>query len=79
MLMFLSPIFFPLSALPEQWVPILRLNPLALAIEQTRQVLIVGENPNKLYLLMGSIVGALICELSYRVFKKSQRAFADVI
>lgn len=79
MLMFLSPIFFPLSALPERWVPILQLNPLAIAIEQTRQVLIVGENPNKLYLLMGSIVGVLICELSYRVSKKSQRAFADVI
>ena len=79
MLMFLSPVFFPLSALPDQWKPILQINPLAHAIEQTRTVLILGQSPDPGYLIIGSIAGILICELSYRFFKKSQRAFADVI
>lgn len=45
MLMFLSPIFFPVSALPDRWQPILKLNPLAMIIEQTRLVLVQGVRP----------------------------------
>jgi hypothetical protein len=43
MLMFLSPIFFPVSALPLRWQPLLALNPLAQVIEQTRQVVVAGK------------------------------------
>ena len=40
-LMFLSAIFYPVSALPERWQPLLSLNPLVPVIEQTRAVLVV--------------------------------------
>jgi lipopolysaccharide transport system permease protein len=79
MLMFLSPIFFPSSALPIRWQPILALNPLAQVIEQTRRVAVQGENPNLAYLLAGTIVSVLACELCFRIFQKSKEAFADVI
>ncbi len=38
-LMFLSPIFYPISALPEAYRSYLLLNPIMPAIEQTRNVL----------------------------------------
>jgi lipopolysaccharide transport system permease protein len=79
MLMFLSPIFFPVSALPGRWQPILALNPLAIVIEQTRRVAIQGSNPQLGYLVAGIGLTAFACELCYRVFQKSKRAFADVI
>jgi len=79
MLMFLSPIFFPSSALPAQWQPILGLNPLAQVIEQTRIVVVQGLNPNLGYLIAGTAITALACELSFRAFQKSKAAFADVI
>jgi lipopolysaccharide transport system permease protein len=79
MLMFLSPVFFPASALPLQWQPILILNPLAQVIEQTRKVLIAGEHPQASYLIAGTIFGSLACELSFRLFQKTKRAFADVM
>lgn len=79
MLMFLSPIFFPLSALPARWQPMLSLNPLANFIEQTRLVLIIGKMPDPTYLLVSIVITACLCELSYRVFNKAKRAFADVI
>src|SRR4030066_1425481 len=41
-LLFLSPVFFPVSALPESFQPWLNLNPLTFIIEQTREVLIWG-------------------------------------
>lgn len=79
MLMFLSPIFFPISALPAHWQPILALNPLAHVIEQTRRVAVQGLNPNLNYLATGILLTALGCELGFRAFQKSKGAFADVI
>jgi lipopolysaccharide transport system permease protein len=79
MLMFLSPVFFPVSALPARWQPVLTLNPLAQVIEQTRQVVIAGEHPQATYLIAGTLVAGLACELSFRLFQKTKRAFADVM
>ena len=79
MLMFLSPIFFPVSALPVRWQPLLGLNPLAQVIEQTRRVAIQGLHPQPGYLVTGIGITILVCELSFRVFQKSKGAFADVI
>lgn len=79
MLMFLSPIFFPLSALPLRWQPLLQLNPLAHVIEATRMVTIKGQAPSLAYLVIGSIISILFCELCFRSFQKLKPAFADVI
>ena len=79
MLMFLSPIFFPVSALPTRWQPILGINPLAQVIEQTRRVAIQGLNPQLSYLVLGTTITVIACELSFRAFQKSKGAFADVI
>ena len=79
MLMFLSPIFFPTSALPARWQPILNLNPIAQVIEQTRRISIDGLNPKSTYIIVGSIISVVACELAYRLLKRSKRAFADVL
>lgn len=79
MLMFLSAVFYPASALPQAWRPLLSLNPLVPIIEQTRRVCVNGDNPQALFLLLGIPLGLLLCELGYRAFQKSRRAFADVL
>lgn len=79
MLMFLSAIFYPLSALPERWQPWLRVNPLVPVIEQTRRVLVRGEQPEILYVLLGVPLALLGCELGFRLFLKARRGFADVM
>jgi len=79
MLMFLSPIFFPLSALPPRWIPLLRVNPLAQAVEQTRAVLVLGHKPGSSYLIIGIGLGIAACELAYLGFQRAKPAFADVI
>ena len=78
-LMFLSAVFYPISALPERWQPLLLANPLVLVIEQTRRVLVQGEHPGAAYLLLGIPATLLGCEISFRLFKKMRRGFADVI
>ena len=79
MLMFLSPIFYPVSALPKLWQPILAANPLAQVIEQTRLVTINGTSPDISYVSGGILVTMIACEIAFRFFQKSKRAFADVI
>jgi lipopolysaccharide transport system permease protein len=79
MLMFLSPIFFPLSALPIRWQPLLALNPLAGVIEQTRLVLVAGKYPDPGYLVGATLLSLVACELCFRGFEKAKRAFADVL
>jgi len=78
-LMFLSAIFYPVTALPERWQPLLLANPLVLVIEQTRRILISGASPSPLYLVVGIPAGILLCEWSHRLFGKARRGFADVI
>lgn len=79
MLMFLSAVFYPLSALPPGWQPVLGLNPLVVVIEQSRRVLVQGQAPGWRYVVLGSLLMLLICEVSYRLFSRARRGFADVL
>lgn len=79
MLMFLSAVFYPLSALPTQWQPWLALNPLVIVIEQTRRVAIGHQPPDPAYLIWGVLLGLLVCEFSFRLFQQARRGFADVL
>ena len=79
LMMFMSTVFYPLSALPSHWRPLLKLNPLVQVIEQTRQVAINGDPPSVLYLCLGIPIALLGCEISFRLFQKAKRGFADVL
>jgi homopolymeric O-antigen transport system permease protein len=78
-LMFLSPIFYPVSALPEGVRDWMFLNPLALIIEQTRSVILLGQAPDGLALAIYAAVSAVIYALGFVWFKKTRKGFADVL
>jgi len=78
-LMFLSPIFYPISALPERYQLLLQLNPLTLVIEQTRGVLIWGECPAPEIFVLYTTCSALIAWSGFAWFQKTRRGFADVL
>ncbi len=78
-LMFLSPLFYPLSALPKQYQVWLAFNPLTFIIEQGRNVLIFGKMPD--WILWGlALTGSLlICAAGFWWFQKTRKGFADVL
>jgi lipopolysaccharide transport system permease protein len=78
-MMFLSAVFYPLKSLPVAVQPIMQLNPLAIAIEQTRRVAVEGLAPSKSYLVSGTGLGLIGCELAFRGFNRARRGFADVL
>lgn len=78
-LLFVSAVFFPISALPEQYQPWLRLNPLAVMIEQSRDVLIFGRLPNAAHWSILLAAGALLAWLGFMWFQKTRKGFSDVL
>jgi lipopolysaccharide transport system permease protein len=79
LVMYASPVIYPMSAVPEKWRTLYQLNPMAGLIEGFRRVLLKGEAPEVPSLLI-SLAGSLVLLwVSYRIFKRLERKFADVI
>ena len=78
-LMFLSPIFYPASALPEAYRHLLLLNPLTPVIEQARDVLFWGKVPDMTILSSYLLMTAFIAWLGFAWFQKTRKGFADVL
>lgn len=66
-LMFMSPIFYPVSALPEAYQPLLLMNPLTPAVEQVRDVLVWGRIPDWSLFAVSLASSALACWLGFRM------------
>jgi lipopolysaccharide transport system permease protein len=78
-LMFLSPIFYPVSALPAEYRYLLRLNPLTPAIEQARDVLLWGKVPDMTMVGVYLVGAAVVAWLGFAWFQKTRKGFADVL
>jgi lipopolysaccharide transport system permease protein len=78
-LMFMSPIFYPLSALPETIQPYLLLNPLTFVVEQVRNILLWGLPPDWPGLVIYSLVSLVVAWLGLLFFTKTRKGFADVL
>ncbi len=79
LLLFLSPIFFPLERLPELLQNMLLLNPLTVIVENARNVLLWGEMPQWSALLIYTLVSLLVAWLGYSIFRLLRKGFADVL
>ena len=79
MLLFLSPIFYPISAIPAEYQILLMLNPLTTGIEMSRDVLLMGIMPNVYPYMCYLIFSLLVFSLGLRWFEKTRIGFADVL
>ena len=78
-LMFLSPIFYPITAIPERMRPFLYLNPLTLTVEQIRDVLMSGTLPDWSAFSLFLVCGAIVACAGFAFFQKTRKGFADVL
>lgn len=78
-LLFTSAVFFPISALPERYQAVMRLNPLAVLIEEARKVMIFGRQPDFEVLLVLGLLGLMIAWAGFAWFQKTRKGFADVL
>lgn len=79
LLMFLSPVFYPISAVPLGMQKFIMANPLTFIIEELRSVVIFGYFPNIIGLIFYYIFAILTFFVAYKFFNKIKRGFPDVI
>jgi len=79
LMMFVSPVFYPLSALPERLQSWLRLNPLAVVIEQTRALILFGHAPDWMAYFGCLLVSLIVMLLGLSWFSRTRKGFADVL
>lgn len=78
-LMFMTPIFYPVSALPERFRWIVYVNPLTPAIEMMRDVMYWGRVPDLSLWLVGYLISVAVAFLGFAWFQKTRKGFADVL
>ena len=78
-LLFLSPVFYPLSAMPERYRSLMQLNPLTFVIEQVRGAMIWGQDPDWARYGIHLAAGVAVAWLGFCWFQKTRKGFADVL
>ena len=77
--MFLSPVFYPASQLPDPYRTIIYFNPITPAIEMTRDAMFWGKAPDLSLLTLYMLASVAIAWLGFAWFQKTRKGFADVI
>jgi lipopolysaccharide transport system permease protein len=77
--MYLSPVIYPPSQVPETVRPYYFLNPMAAIIDSYRRVLLLNQPPDWSYLGLAATIAFALLIFGYAYFKRSERRFADVI
>ena len=78
-LLFLSPVFYPVDVIPEPLRSYLYFNPLTLIIQQTRAVLLWGIAPDWQALAWYYGAALAACLAGYAFFQRTRKGFADVL
>lgn len=78
-LMFLTPIFYPASALPAAYQPLMFLNPMTAPIEMARDLLYWGKMPDITILALYTAGAMGFAILGFAWFQKTRKGFADVL
>lgn len=76
--MYLSPVVYPLSMVPPEWVWLYKLNPMVGIIEGYRSALF-GQPFDTGTIIWSTTFSLIIFVIGFFVFKKSEKVFADLV
>ena len=79
-MLFVTPIIYPVKMVPEKWKTLyLVLNPMSSFIDGYRRTLLYGQSPDLKFLAISGVISILTFIIGYRVFKKIEVTFADIM
>lgn len=78
-MMFLSPIFYPVSAVPAEVQAVILANPLAILLERSKDVMFWGHGLPPVEWTLVCLGSLLWAWLGHTFFVKTRRGFADVV
>jgi lipopolysaccharide transport system permease protein len=77
--MYLTPVIYPLSLVPEKFMPFYVLNPMVGIVEGFRSALLKGRMPDMTLLGISACISIIAFIVGYSIFKSKEFDFADVI
>ena len=77
--MYLTPVIYPLSLVPDKFMPFYVLNPMVGIVEGFRSAVLKGKMPDMTLLGISACISVIIFIVGYSVFKSKEFDFADVI
>jgi lipopolysaccharide transport system permease protein len=78
-LMFLSPLFYPVSAVPDVLRSTIYLNPLTFVLETSRNAIFLNQWPDWRGVVVYYLVAVAVMWLGWTWFEKTRKGFADVL
>lgn len=78
-LLFMSPVFYAIEALPEAYRPLIRFNPLTTVIEQARHAMVWGQSMELGAWLALLGVSVVVAWAGHWWFQVTRKGFADVL
>lgn len=78
-MMFLAPIFYPPSMLPDWAMKWIILNPIVVPVNAIRDVMVFGRMPDWTALGIYTAIACLAAVIGYTVFQRTRKGFADVL
>ncbi|MGI8668409.1 MAG: ABC transporter permease, partial [Aridibacter sp.] len=76
--LFISPVFYPSSWIPEQWKYVFAINPLTGCLDGLRHILF-GTPLNTVTFLISLFVTVVLFLISITVFRRMEDDFADLL
>ena len=77
--LYATPVIYPTSLVPESLRFLYMLNPMVGIIDSYRRVVLLGQAPDLAYLSTSATISFGLAIAGYRLFKRSESAFADLI
>lgn len=79
MSMFLSPLFYPIDAIPQKFQWLFYLNPLTFLVNESRKILVIGVPPDFAGLAGYSLLALVLAWLGFWFFQRARPGFSDVL
>jgi ABC-2 type transport system permease protein len=76
---YVNPIFYPVSMVPDRFLSLYMLNPMAVIVHSYRNVLLYGQGPDVGQLMTALPVIALTFVIGWMVFRRLDYRFAEVL
>jgi lipopolysaccharide transport system permease protein len=77
--MFATPVFYSAAKVPDEWKAVYFLNPMAHIVENFRRVVLKGLPPDYFSLLIALVLSLVLLFVCYKLFRRLEKKFADVI
>lgn len=78
-LMFMSPIFYPITIVPETFRKFLLISPITFMVEEARSVMVMGTSIDYKLYTVHLVIAITTSIIGYVFFMKTKKGFADVL